>query len=85
MNMAIWVSASLLEFLWILFIVLFWAGVIGLVVIAIRGIIQPSRKRKDLGSSSFLTETPLDILKKRYARGEITREEFLEARQDLNG
>jgi putative membrane protein len=83
--MAIWVSASLLEFLWILFTILFWAGVIGLVVIAIRGIIQPCRKRNDLGSSSFLTDTPLDILKKRYARGEITRKEFLEVRQDVNG
>lgn len=28
-------------------------------------------------------ETPLDILKKRYARGEITRAEFEERRRDL--
>jgi putative membrane protein len=28
-------------------------------------------------------ETPLDILKKRYARGELTKEEFEERKQDL--
>lgn len=28
-------------------------------------------------------ENPLEILQKRYARGEITREQFLEMKQDL--
>ena len=31
------------------------------------------------------TETPLELLKKRYARGEITREEFEEMKRDLAG
>lgn len=29
-------------------------------------------------------DTPLEILQKRYARGEITREEYEEARKTLN-
>ena len=30
-------------------------------------------------------ETPLDILKKRYARGEITRAEYEEMRSEISG
>ena len=35
------------------------------------------------GQSSGAKETPLDILKKRYARGEISREEFERMKKDL--
>jgi putative membrane protein len=35
------------------------------------------------GSRPTPQETPLDILKKRYARGEITKEQFDEMKKDL--
>ena len=35
------------------------------------------------GSRPTPDETPLDILKKRYARGEITKEQFDEMKKDL--
>ena len=35
------------------------------------------------GNTKAHNETPLDILKKRYARGEITKEEYEKMRRDL--
>lgn len=36
-------------------------------------------------TTSIHSERPLDILEKAYARGEISREEFLAKRNDLSG
>lgn len=41
------------------------------------------RRRASAGSETPV-ETPLDILKKRYARGEIEREEFEQKKQQLS-
>lgn len=38
---------------------------------------------RNAGKSASSGETPLDILKTRYARGEITKEQFDAMRQDL--
>lgn len=66
----------------------FWAdGVIGgLVLVVIVGAMVYVIVR-NLGSSQAddisPNEAPLEILKKRYARGEITKEEFEKMRQSL--
>ena len=64
-----------------------WGGGIamGLTVVIVVGVLVYLLVRgfgtNDFGSTSH--ETPLDILKKRYARGEITKEQFDEMKKDL--
>lgn len=59
---------------WI-FMVVFWILVILGVVYLVQAISKTSRKEDK--------ETPLDILKKRYAKGEITKEEFDKMKDEL--
>ncbi|MBC8231612.1 SHOCT domain-containing protein [bacterium] len=55
----------------------FWGAVIVGIVFLVKWIVNQSRtnQRKD--------ESPLEILKRRYAAGEITKEEFEEKKRDL--
>lgn len=59
----------------VLFMVLFWVSVIAGVVYLIRWLMSQGLTSRP--------ESSLDILKKRYARGEISKQEFEEMRQDL--
>ena len=61
----------------------FWGGLIALTVIAVRAV-------WNAGSGSERTSAkpdadPIKIAQQRYARGEISRDEFLEIKQDLGG
>jgi putative membrane protein len=59
-------------FMWILFFIV--------IVLLIYAFMQkPTSKDSDLSAS----EKPLDILKKRYAKGEITKDEFEKIKKDL--
>lgn len=59
------------HFFWILVVI----GIILLIVWIVR---QPGRQE-----SAHREELPLDILKKRYARGEISKEEFERMKKDI--
>ncbi|NIO49059.1 MAG: hypothetical protein GTN73_06455 [Candidatus Aminicenantes bacterium] len=60
-------------FMWV-----FWIAVIVAIVFLVKWIVQQSRTRE--GSPE---ESSLDILKKRYVRGEIDKEEFEQKKKDL--
>ena len=55
---------------------------IGLVALALGW--RPHINQQPPTQQSFGGQTPLDILKARYARGEINKEEFDQMRKDLN-
>jgi putative membrane protein len=66
---------------WMLFggiiFVLFWGAIIALIVWVVR------RIGRDTSVSSTGRNTPLEIAKERYARGEITKEQFDQIKRDL--
>jgi putative membrane protein len=58
---------------------LLWLILLGIIIYLVVSLLAPGRepRRHD--------EDPLEIAKRRYARGEITREEFEQIRKDLTG
>jgi putative membrane protein len=64
----------------LLLTVLFWVAIIALCALVVKRLFFPEREP----SPSFTTPLRLlDILRQRYARGEITREEFLVLRKGM--
>ena len=62
------------------FMFLFWVALVALVV---WGITRLAR-RGDSGPGAIERRNPLEIAKERYARGEISREEFEQIKKDLS-
>jgi putative membrane protein len=58
--------------------VVFWGGIIALIVWAIM------RFARGSGSNISARRDPLEIAKERYARGEITKEQFEQIKRDLS-
>ena len=64
---------------------IFVVAIIGAVAYAL-GWRPQINQNKPAGTGTAQTgQTPTEILKARYARGEISREEYEQARQDLEG
>ncbi len=58
-----------------------WIFWIVILLVIIWAVIQFTNRNKNIGQSS--KESPLDILKKRYAHGKISKEEFERMKKDL--
>ena len=63
--------------LMVMMLVLFWGVVIAGIVLAIRWMVSHGRPSRP-------TDAALDILRQRYARGDITQEEFEAKKRDLS-
>jgi putative membrane protein len=63
-----------------IFMLLFWGVIIALVVWGVSKL----RGSGNSGTSPTGMRTPLDIAKERYAKGEISQEEFEQIRKDLS-
>ena len=61
-----------------IFMILWWVLIIGGIVVLVRWLSNTSGR-----SHPTSEKTPLDILKERYARGEITRETYEQMRSDI--
>jgi len=59
---------------------IFWLVIIGIIVWLL---INQSTKNRNQNQINPHLESPLDILKKRYAKGEITKEQFDQMKKDL--
>ena len=57
-----------------------WLIVLVFVGVVLFYLLQTSKSK---GSDASIKETPMDILKKRYARGEIDKDEFVRMKKDL--
>ncbi len=73
----------------VLWMVVFWVVVVGLALWLLSRLFPGPRKHADGQQSSGNATTiggsrrALDVLNERYARGEITRDEYLEIRRDI--
>ncbi len=61
---------------WMMFV--WWFLIIALVIVAVRAVMNSGQS-----SQRQRKETPMEILKRRYAKGEIDEEEFQRRKQEL--
>ena len=68
----------------LLFMLLFWGGLILLAVWLVRIIFSSSSNNNSSTPQSGKSSNALEILAQRYARGEITREQYEIMKQDIS-
>jgi putative membrane protein len=78
------IPAPALGFNWfgLILNIIFWVLFVVLVVALIRWFVHGSR-RHEMSDEMDDEDSALGILKRRYAKGEITKKEFLEMKKDI--
>ena len=71
-------------FLGLLIMLLFWVGIILLAVWLVRSVFSNNSNQTSATSQSQKNSDALEILAQRYARGEITREQYDVMKHDLS-
>ena len=61
------------------FMIIFWVAIIVGIALLVKWLVATSGK----GAGSLAKESPMEILKRRYAAGEIGKEEFDEKRREI--
>ncbi len=67
-----------------LMMLLFWGAIIALVVWAVQSLARRDADQAPPPRSAAQGRSPLDIAKERYARGDISHEEFEQIKADLD-
>ena len=65
-----------------IFIISIFAIIFGLIFV-VCGVTEPDKDKKNLIEKSDKMNNPIDILKMRFAKGEITKKEFEDMKQEL--
>ena len=70
------------------FMILFWVLIVLGIVALVRWLLQPSGSGRGQGTAAKAGDksrdrTPLEIVRERYARGEIDRNEYEQKKRDL--
>ncbi len=68
-----------------LMMILFWGAIIGFIVWAIQALTRRESSQTQRSQPGAPQPAALDIAEERYARGDITREEFEQIKRDLAG
>ncbi len=76
-----WGGMGIMMLVGLAFMVLFWGGIIFLIIWAVKQIASP--RRESVPPAAPGKSTPLEIARERYARGEITKEQYEQLRKDL--
>ncbi|HOV84844.1 MAG TPA: SHOCT domain-containing protein [Syntrophobacteraceae bacterium] len=85
-GMGPWMMGGAMGWIGGIFMIFFWILVLVALVLFIRWLVGAGANRRVLPGAQLSqgpVESAADILKKRYARGEITREQFESMRRDV--